>query len=374
MSADDALLVFLDEHVEIEGWLQLANGRVIARGRGTEGMPAVADPQDGEAIEQVAVVPGHAVTMHWLEVPAGLAPAQAAAAARLMAAEVSAQPLDDMHVAVGPEADERPERAVALVPALQMAGWIRALQGQGIDPDLVLPEPLLLPRPEEGYVRFDRDGRPLLRGTADAFAIEPALADVIVGEAPVRTIGHEDYEAGLTAAIAAPALNLRQAAFAKKRRWQIDWASVRRLAMLAAGILLLTLAIQIASILRYAYAADALETEARQIAGEVVQGADSAADPRARLVQRLAELRGAGAGYAASASALFGAISAVPNVELASFSYGADGTLAATVHADSPATLTALQERIRAGGFTAEMGPPRTDGGRQIADFTVRPQ
>jgi general secretion pathway protein L len=93
------------------------------------------------------VVPGEAVTLHWLEVPAGLAPAQAVAAARLMASEMSTQPLVDMHVAVGREAEGETARAVALVPAITMAGWIGRLQAQGLDPDLVLPEPLLLPRP-----------------------------------------------------------------------------------------------------------------------------------------------------------------------------------------------------------------------------------
>jgi general secretion pathway protein L len=372
LSGDDALLIFLDEHMEIEGWLQLAGGRVIARGREPEQMPAVAEPEDGEAIFQVAVVPGHAVTLHWLVVPAGLAPAQAAAAARLMAAEVSAQPLDDMHIAVGPEAGDRAERAVALVPALVMAGWLASLARRGVDPDLILAEPLLLPAPEEGFVRYDRSGRPLFRGAFEAFSIEPELAEVIVDGAPVTVIGHEDYEAGLAAAIAAPAVNLRQGAFAKRRRWTIDWPSVRRLALLLAGILLATLAIQLALILRYTYAADRLETEARQVAGTAVAGAATAADPRARLIQRLADLRGAGAGYASITSALFAAINGVPNVELASLSYDRDGSLRATVQADSPATLTLLQERIAAGGFTAEVGPPRMGGGRQIAEITVR--
>jgi general secretion pathway protein L len=374
LSADDALLVFLDEHVEIEGWLQLADGRVIARGRGADGMPMLADADGDVTMRQVAVVPGNAVTLHWLEVPSGLAPAQAVAAARLMAADVSAQPLDDMHIAVGPEAEERAERAVALVPAIVMAGWIGALQGRGIDPDLLLPEPLLLPAPEEGFVRYDRGERPLFRGGADAFSIEPELADVIVAGAPVQTISHGDYEAGLAAAIDVPPVNLRQGAFAKRRAWTVDWALVRRLALLAAAIVLVTLAIQIALIMRYTYAADALEEEARQVAGTAVPGAATAADPRARLIQRLADLRGGGAGYAASASALFAAVNAVPNVELASLSYAADGSLRATLQGDSPATLTAVQDRVVASGFAADMGEARMGGGRQVAEITVRPR
>jgi general secretion pathway protein L len=93
--------------------------------------------------------------MHWLEVPAGLAPAQAAAAARLMAEEVSTQPLGDMHVAVGPEAEGSTLRAAAVVPAITMAGWLGKLQAQALDPDVVLPEPLLLRPPREGMNAAD---------------------------------------------------------------------------------------------------------------------------------------------------------------------------------------------------------------------------
>lgn len=371
---DDALLIYLDEHTEIEGWLHLRDGQVVARGAGLEGLPSAAEPEGGEAIRQVAVVPGDTVTVHWLEVPAGLAPAQAVAAARLMAADVSTQPLADMHVAVGAEADDRAERAVALVPALTMAGWLGRLQASGIDPDLMVPEPLLLPEPEEGFVRYDRGDKPVYRGKADAFAIEPELAEVIVADSPIAKVSPDEYETGMAAALAEPAVNLRQGAFAKRRRWRIDWPTVKRLILLAVAILLVTLAIQIAAILRYTYAADALEAEARRLAGTAVPGADTAADPRARLIQRLADVRGAGAGYGSVVSALYAAVNATPNVEVTQLAYESDGSLRATVAADSPATLTALQERIGATGFTAQMGQPRMGGGRQMADVTVQPR
>jgi general secretion pathway protein L len=325
-------------------------------------------------LRQVLVVPGDAVTLHWLEVPAGLAPAQAVAAARLIAAEVSAQPLGDLHVAVGQEVEERAVRAVALVPALTMAGWLGRMQAHGLDPDLVIPEPLLLPEPEEGFVRYDRGDKPLLRGRSDAFSIEPELADLVVGGVPVVLLDHDTYEAGMAAAVAQPAVNLRQGEFAKRRQWRIDWPVVRRLVAIGLGILLVTLAIQLVLIMRYTYSADALELEARQVAGRFAPGAEGASDPAARLRQRLVELGGGGAGYGALASALFGAVSGVPNVELAALSYDRDGSLRATVQGDSPATLTAMQDRIRAGGLTAELAQMRAAGGRQAAELTVRAQ
>jgi general secretion pathway protein L len=370
LSASNALLIFLDPHSEFEGWLLLRGRDVAGRGTGLEGLPPLVDPDSNRPIGVVAVVPGEAVTLHWLEVPAGLAPAQAAAAARLMASEVSAQPLTDMHVAVGPEGEGSALRAVAIAPALGMAGWIGKLQAEGLDPDVIIPEPLLLPPPTEGFVRYDRGELPIYRGANEAFSLEPALAGLITAEAPVETIGHEAYESGLFAAVARPAVNLRQGAFAKRRRWKIEWKLVRRLALLLLATLVVTLAIQIVSIWRYTYAADALEMEANRIAGRAL-GSDAANAPEA-LERRLTDLRGSGAGYASLASAMFGAIRATPNAELSAFAYERDGTMRTTVMADSPATLATLEQRVEASGFDAELGALRSGGGRPTADLTVR--
>jgi general secretion pathway protein L len=371
LSASDAILIFLDRHNEIEEWLHLRGGVVAARGADLEAAPALADPETGDTLRVIAIVPGDAVTLHWLEVPAGLAPAQAIAAARLMAADVSAQPVPDMHVAVGPEASDEPARAVALVPAITMAGWIGRLQAQGLDPDLVLPEPLLLPRPQEGFVRHDRGPLPLFRGRSDAFSVEPELAGLVLANADVVSLDAAQFEAGIAEAVAHPPVNLRQGAFAKRRRWKLEWKLIRRLVSLALGILLITLAIQVVSILRYTYAADALEVEANRVAARALPRVTVSNAP-AQLERRLTELGGAGGGYSDIAAAVFAAVRDTPNAELTGLIFDPGGSLRATVQADSPATLTAFQERIGASGFTVEAGPLRTAGGRPVAELTVR--
>jgi general secretion pathway protein L len=332
------------------------------------------DAKTREPLRTVAVVPGEAVSIHWLEVPAGLAPAQAIAAARLMAADVSVQSITDLHVAVGPEVEGETARAVALVPAITMAGWLGRLQGHGIDPDAVIPEPLLLPRPDEGFIRYDRGDIPLFRSRNDAFHVEPELASLIVGDAPVETLGRDRFEAALGEQIAHPAVNLRQGAFAKRRRWRIEWPLIRRLVMLGLAILLVTLAIQVVSILRYTYAADALELEANGLASRTLGRSGPLTNAPAMMEQRLTELRGAGAGYGSVASALFEAVRSTPNAELTAMTFAPDGTLRATIQGDTPATLTTLQGRLQATGLMVDQGPLRTGGGRPTVELTVRPQ
>jgi general secretion pathway protein L len=372
LSATDALLVFLNARNEFEGWLQLRGDGIAARGLSIDRIPSPVDPETQEPLRLVAVVPGEAVSVHWLELPSGLAPAQAVAAARLMATDMSAQAVSDMHVAVGSEVSEDSARAVALVPAITMAAWLGRLQEAGIDPDLVVPEPLLLPEPSEGFIRYDRGEIPLFRSRNDAFSVEPELAELIIRDAPVMRVDTDAFEAGLAEQVAAPVVNLRQGAFAKRRRWRIEWPLVRRLAVLGLAIVLVTLAIQVASILRYTYAADALEQQAAAVSGRALRRTGPLANAPALLEQRLTELRGSGAGYSSLASALFEAVRGTPNAELMTMIFAPDGTLRATIQADTPATLAALQQRIGARGFTAEAGPLRTGGGRPTVELTVR--
>src|SRR3546814_8547242 len=94
-----------------------------------------------------------------------------------------------------------------------------------------------------------------------------------------------------------PPVNLRQGAFEKRRQWKVEWPLVRRMAWLVAGILLLTLAIQVASIFRYTFAADALEAETAAVAASVLPGSGPVTEPARELDRRLADLGGAGTGH-----------------------------------------------------------------------------
>ena len=251
------------------------------------------------------LVPGEQVAIHWLALADGLTQPQAAAAARLMLADASADPLAEMHVAVGRA--ESGLTPVALVPNALMAQWIAA------DPDIVLPSPFLLLPPAEGLVRRDTEGVPDYRGQAAAFSVEPELAALLVGDAPVAPADEDALAAGLGAAFADPMLNLRQGAFARRRQWTIDKGGVRRVALLALALVALILVYQVAAIMRYAFAADRLEAEAARISAS----APAAADARP--------------GFSPLASILFDSVRAIPNVELTRIDYRPDGSLSAIV-------------------------------------------
>ena len=367
------LVLFLGREADIDGWYRLEGGRVVARGSSIEGLTAPAGT-DGTSARVAAVVPGEQVSLHWLEIPSGLSPAQASAAARLMAADLSAEPPELTHVAVGAAVEGSPARCVAIASSERMADWLRRCQEVGLEPHTILPEPLLLPALETGVARLEKDGIVLYRGCSQAFAAEPDLAALIIDGGAVQDIDAETLESRLAPAIAEPAVNLRQGPFARRKHWKTDWKLVRRLALIAALFLLATLAIQLASILRYTYAADEAEAEAMQAAAAVLPGDASPVNPQRQLEALLAERRGAETGFSALLSSLFSGLRAVPDVQLASITYDARGGLRATVLADNPGSIAALVQRLDAAGLAAEAGTLSARNGRQAAELTVRAQ
>jgi general secretion pathway protein L len=361
----EALLLFLSRDGRVEGWIRIADGVAAARGAGLEGV------DEHRSAPVVAVAPGEAVTLRWLELPAGLSPAQAAGAARLMAAELCAQPVGELHVAVGRD-EGTGRRCVGLVPLETMSGWLDGLEGAGFDAERIVPETLLLPAPPDGLSTWDSGLLRLYRGESEAFAAEPELGDMLLAGRSAVPIDPETFAAGLAGALDQAPLDLRQGPFGRRRDWRVAPARARRLAGLAAALLLISLAVQVALIARYIFAADSADAETRRIAAAALPRSPALADPQAALTQRLAELRGGGAGFRATAGALFEGVRATPNIELSALAFAPDGVLRATVQADSPAAIEALRQRVEASGFAAEAGAPRSGGARRVADLTVR--
>jgi general secretion pathway protein L len=364
----EALLLFLGRAGGFDGWLRIAAGEVAARGAGLDGSEA------HRSAPVVAVAPGDSVSLRWVDLPAGLSPAQAAGAARLMAADYSAQPLDQLHVAVGGEAAEGGGRCVGLVPLETMRAWLATAEEAGFDPERLIPETLLLPAPPDGVATWDAGPLRLYRGRDEAFAAEPELGELLLAGRPAAPIEDGAFEPGLAEALEQAPLDLRQGPFARRRDWRVAPARARRLALLTAALLLVSLAVQVAAIARYNFAADEAEAETRRVAAAALPRSPGLTNPEAELTRRLAELRGGGAGFGATVGAVFEAVKATPNIELTALAFAPDGTLRATVQADSPAAIEALRQRVEASGFAAEAGPPRSGGGRRVADLTVRPR
>jgi general secretion pathway protein L len=348
MKPVDTLVLFAARSGGIAKWLRLSSNLIVERGEGLEALPP-------PPLRTVIALPGDMVTLHQVELPDELSPAQAAAAGRLAVADLIADKTTALHVAAGQPSREDGRRWVGLVAMSAVRGWVEDVRTAGLEPDLIVPQPMLLPAPEEGAVCFDLNGLPIYRTKELAFSAEPDIAELVVGEAGL--VDEEQFETGLANAIEDAPINLLQGPLEPNRRF-VELRQVRkqlpRITMLGLALLLTSLALQLVVATRYTFAAD----EAEQSAGAVSAQSGSAAEPSVS--------------FSALASALFSAVRAVPNMEISAMTYEGAFGLGATVNAYSDAELGALREQLISNGYQAEMQAPRASDGRRTAELTVR--
>jgi general secretion pathway protein L len=353
-------LVFLPSGETGYRWIRMADRRVVDEG---EGIPAP-DP-DGATI---AVAPAEAVTLHWAELPSR-SPAQATAAARLLVTEASAAPLAELHVVVGD--DGNAERPIGVVGSAVMLGWLRMLAEAGIDPVAVIPAPMLLPRPDEGYVGTVLAGSAIIRGTTCGFADEVPMTALVTGDSAPVPIERADLEAALVGAVAAPSLDLRQGVFARRRRFALDWALIRRLAVLAGLILAVTLAISLVRIAKYSFGADMIATQTDLVARSGLPRGETVTDATRQLDERLSRVRGPGLGFSATSAAIFAVVRAVPGSEITALDFQPNGTVRLSVAVERESLATDLKTAFEAAGFTVQAGVFQAADGRVAGDLTL---
>lgn len=341
--------------------LRYVGGRLVARGRAAEQMP-------DDAASIILVVPGEDVSIHWIDLPA-LAPAQARATARLMAVDLSASPISELHVAVGsPDGDGRVP--MALISHARMTALLAEAADAGLDRAALVPEPLLLAQPDEGVVRLARSDHTLLRSAELAVSVDADTAHLLA-PAP-RDIDEGVFEAGLPGALALCSLDLRQGDYGVRPRWKADKDRFRRIGLWLTLAFVSLVGAQVVQGIRYHWGTAAIRADNIARAGAVLSG-ETTSDPASELDARLARLRGPGAGFERTAEALFAAISQTPNVELAALGFN-DGAMQLSVNAATPGDVSALVARIELLGFTIASGRPQTGGGVSTHQLEMRPR
>lgn len=344
-----ALLLFAEDEVgAIEGWLRIADDRVVTRGARLDGLP---QPEEDERLFLLLL--GSEVAMRWIELPP-LTEAQALAAARIAVGETSLGPVDALHIAIGRV--HGGHRLVASIANARMAAWIEWASGAGIEIDHIVPLPLLIAYGDGPARIWARSGRTLVHGHAQAFSIEPDLADAVLAGQAVEAMDDARFEAELPAALAALPLDLRQGVWRRRQSWRIDagWrARMMRYAIAAAILLAL---IPIARLGRIGWDAYQLRQEAGDVARTTLGLSDAPENPRAAMQQRLEHLQGPGMGFVDGAAIMFGAVRQTPNVELADVGFDDSGTLSARVRTASTADLAELVRRIGSSGLVVETG------------------
>lgn len=165
--------------------------------------------------------------------------------------DMVADPIGDVHVALGEELSPRRHLAGAVRHGV-MAGWVEKVMEGGLVHAAIVPDALSLPVPEEGSWACQLSGSRVLVRTWEGTGFATSVAQLPIlwaaagnpvciahGEPlppQVTSVPGTVELEPLTARLLVPALDLRQGAYAKPRR-AVPLSARRFLAVLAAGAL-----------------------------------------------------------------------------------------------------------------------------------------
>jgi general secretion pathway protein L len=316
--------------------------------------PGHVAPPAGAVASTVLVVPGEAIRIDRLDLPAHSA-AQARAAARALLAPRLARP-QPLHVALD-DARAGTLRRVAAVDATLVQGWLDRAAAHGLAVDAAVPEQLLLPLPEipgDAHVLVAGD-RWLVRAGDLAFVAEPALAARVLGDR-ARVVLDGDPTRFAAGALH-PEIDLLQGEFvpASKRARP---AGRRRLAWLVAALVASPLLLVAAQALQLTLAARALEARASAIVRDALPATGTSADGPDGLDAQLQGAREPRA-FAAATGALFAAVAAQPGVHLVEFEYQRGDRVRAVLAHPRAEDLETLRATLAGDGWRLVEGGSR---------------
>jgi len=331
--------------------------------------PRILDTNDGENAVVLAV-PGASVTTHFLSL-SGSTPAQRTSEARLQLKDRAAVSLDESHVAVG-EKGSGDMWPACVVARAALRAWLDEAALQGIAPDAVVPDHLLLPDLPASSVAVVLGDEIVARGPGIAFTADSDLAALLMKDREWRIVSdRNEADALFSAGAKRPAINLLQFEFARRRPAIVRGKEFRRAGILAAVLLLSPLLLWTAQIIRYETAAYMLNARTETVAREATRHVETS-DPVSYLRGRFAALSASGRFLDASA-ALFAAVSRIEGGELDSLSYLRDGAIQAVfVHSDAAAAQTLLND-LTGNGLQIEIGATLQQSGMSATQITLRP-
>lgn len=371
MSVPDGLIVALPEEAGAEPlWMRVAGGGIVQTGTGANWLAACGLAELPGDTTVMLVPPAALVTLRWSHHP-DLPARQGRAVARLEALASGIVPADQLFAA--PDGNDDPARphVIALAARTDMQHWLLWAQHHGLDPDIIVPAPLLLPAPEDGFCRATIGGSPVWRGADIALAEDMARPELI-GDAPVRHVSPEEVNRIALAALEHPALDMRQGDFAKRTRRAVDKRAVTRIALWSGLILLVSLLIPIIGIVRQNVAASNLDGQSLTLARQVIPNAIDLDQAEAEMDRQLARRGAGGYAFTAPAAALLGAVRDTPGVSLTALSRDPGGLIRATIAAARVDDINQLLLALQGAGFTITSTPSQEPGGRALADITVR--
>lgn len=407
--AQETLFIRLRGDGQVD-WLLRGDAGPSATGQ-VNGLAALADADSGPphtAAQVILIVPGSDVLLRAVELPVRSLAQARTALPWLLEDDMAAAP-DSQHVAMSSPDDAG--RRLALAAARdRMESWTSALAAAGLTADRILPDFALLGATPENAVIVAEEGMVLFAlGDAAGGACEPDLAarllPALLTDSACRSVDLYGEDALPSAALPEgcesrrlPALpadellalmadtvarreeegdrrwpDLAQGPYAPRRERVFSPGRIKRLAMLAAALLVAHVATVILDARDYAdralVAEQRIEAAFRQVAPE----GSRIVNPRAQLANMKRRLGGQGGGFIDLSRMLYRAVSAQPGVVLQALTYDARSqSLRVEAVLRDFADIEALKSNLKAQGGVLEDSGARQSEGRILGEFTLK--
>lgn len=362
-------LLFLSRARESDAQCLIVNetGAVVGRETLRAGSAIVPPP-----MPTIAIVPGEDISVRWIELAAATE-VQAVNAAFLLLKDDIAVPRESLHIAVG-STDKDGFRPVCVVERTRMQSFVERVKLFGVKPHAMVPDHLMLPAPEgEALVLVERNGVQIVRGRRLAFGAEPDLAgQVLAGRTVQRIEGEAETARAFAVGAKTSPVDLLQQEFSPSHETRLRPRDFRRVAVLAAMLLLSPIVLWAAAYLRHEGAARALEAQAETIAHQV-PAADVTGDPVRYLRGRMRDMD-ANTSFLKTAKTLFAGVAKLDGAGLENFSYLQAGVIRATLLHTRAEDVAALADAMAGAGVTLQQDSSVEKDGRFSTAIAVEPR
>lgn len=355
-----------DDAGAIRHWWRVADGSVTDSGS-EGGWTHFLD----DAPDVVALAPAGDAPVSWLSLP-GLAPLQAAAAARLQMAEAALGGAAEQHIAAGLPDDDG-QVPVTAVARVAMDAWLAQLALAGATPRALVPVTALVPHPGEGRAfRALIGDNAMLRTASLSAEADPVVDALRLGELAVDAADEAVVAESLAALAERVPLDLLTGDYAPRRPSALTGDMRRWLVRLTVALGVLTLAVPLVQ--TWQLARSTSDADARSIAAAAAVGArgEDAAAAEAALDQLLAARGGGPLALSAPLGGLYQSLKDHPAVALRSLSHASNGTLSVTLASPRIEDVNEVLKALQARGYTITAQPLQGGDGMQMGSVTIR--
>lgn len=361
------LITLLDEPAmdAATDWWLIADDAVIDRGTSEQWLPLWRS--GGATMPIIGLAPSSRVRMAFAPRAEGVtSDRQAIAVARVEAFGASLGDQQTLHASGALVADGQ-ATLTAVVANDAMLQWLDWADRLDVSLDHIVPSALVLPLGET-WVAADL-GRERVAGHHGlVIPAEPAMLDTLA-PGDIHWLSPDEIDSALSAITEAPLIDLRSGRFARRKRFIIDRARIRELAMLAAAIPLITLLYALVLIARLEQSTSRLDAETLAAARSAAGNGVTLATAEAALAARSPDAANA---FAVPLSALLVQVQAQPNVSSTQMAYASDGTFSTTLAAPSSDAINRVLLALQRDGYQVTAVRRQGTDGRLMADITIR--